>query len=185
MIRAIAQQTLTSAETLEDFNVAFGARLSALGKVQSLLAMHAGEAITIDALLRLELDSVGAFMTPDRIEMQGPPVALGRSIVQMLALAFHELATNARKHGALSTSTGHLALSWRIVPGDSGPLLTLDWVESGLDQGAPRHSTSGFGRFLLEKALPHLGAETRLELANDGARYSISIPLHWQGSDNG
>jgi two-component system CheB/CheR fusion protein len=182
VIRAIAQQTLTSAESLQDFNVAFGARLSALGKVQSLLAMPAGEAITIDALLRLELDSVGAFMTPDRIEMRGPPVALGRSIVQMLALAFHELATNARKHGALSTSNGHLALSWRIVPGDGGPLLTLDWVESGLDQGESRHSTTGFGRFLLEKALPHLGAQTRFELANDGARYSICIPLHRQES---
>jgi len=178
VIRAIAQQTLTSAESLQDFNVAFGARLSALGKVQSLLSMPDGEAITIDALLRLELDSVGAVMTPDRVEMRGPAVALERSIVQMLALAFHELATNARKHGALSTSTGHLTLSWRIVSGDSGLWLTLDWVESGLDQTEPKHSSSGFGRFLLEKALPHLGAETRFELAADGARYSISLPLH-------
>jgi len=175
--RAIAQQSLLTAESLEEFATAFGERLDALAKVQSLLALPDDEAITLEALLRLELDSVGAFVTPDRVFLSGPSIAIRRSTVQMLALALHELATNARKHGALSTAGGRLDLTWHVEESEEGPMLALDWIESGLTDVDVHPSPTGFGRYLLEKALPHLGAKTHFELDLQGARYRIALPL--------
>src|ERR1700689_4515969 len=59
--------------------------------------------------------------------MAGPDVSLQPSTAQGLALALHELATNAAKHGALSSVTGRVGLAWQLLPGQ----LVLNWAESG------------------------------------------------------
>jgi two-component sensor histidine kinase len=159
----------------------FNHRLEALGRVQGLLSRADKEPITIESLIRMELDALGASRdAPDRVVLAGPAVRIRYSMVQTLALVLHELATNARKHGALATDQGRLRISWRVRKADGqGRRLALEWVEDAagvsIDLDPARR---GYGRELIERALPYsLDADTRYELRPDGARCFIDVPL--------
>jgi PAS domain S-box-containing protein len=188
VIRSIAEQTLSTATSLQDFAGAFDDRLAALGRAQTLLSRPDADPITIETLVRMELDSVGAFGSDDHaISLSGPHVPIRPSIVQTLALALHELATNARKHGALATEGGRLKVSWNIAEQkERGPVLHVQWIEDGpaAVPAAPA-SPAGFGRYLLERALPYLGAATHFALGADGARCDIEVPLGQHLSSTG
>ena len=84
-----------------------------------------------------------------RISLGGPPVWLAPRQALGLALAIHEMATNAAKHGALGAPQGQVALTWQ--PGPDG-LVELDWTESG---GPPARAPEreGFGTRLLRSGL--------------------------------
>jgi two-component sensor histidine kinase len=90
-------------------------------------------------------------------------------------MALHELATNAVKHGALSSQAGRVRLSWAIS-GDP-PALRLHWAETGGPPVvAPRKR--GFGSRLIEIGLAQdLGGRVRLEFAPDGVSCAIEAPL--------
>lgn len=103
VVRSICAQTLRNSATLREFETAFNHRLAALSRVQGLLSRADDEPITIGALLRSELDALGADEVSDRITTRGPEVRLRKGTVQTFALALHELATNARKYGALGS----------------------------------------------------------------------------------
>lgn len=180
VVRSVALQTLKNTTSVEDFGEEFSDRLEALSRVQGLLSRSDEEPITLGTLVRLELDALAAEADCGRIIVDGPEVTLRNSAVQTLALALHELATNARKHGALATSEGTLAVKWKTVgDGAEGERLAIEWVESGRAEVAqtdqPRY---GYGRILLERALPYsLGAETAFELHDEGVRCRIDLPL--------
>ncbi len=185
VVQSIAQQTLKSSGSLDDFGPRFGDRLRALSRVQGLLSRAESEPITIGALLRLELDALGADSTCERVVLTGPEVPLRRSSVQTLALALHELATNALKHGALATDTGRLSVVWQVTHTEgAGRRLSLEWVEEGAAMGSENRLRveTGYGRELIERALPYsLGATTRFELLPEGVRCSIALPLARNG----
>jgi two-component sensor histidine kinase len=101
--------------------------------------------------------------------------------VQMLAMALHELATNAVKYGALGQPQARLTVRWWLMPAADGasPRLCIDWRESQVvmpQDGAP-HGT-GQGRELIERALPYqLDARTHLSLEPDGLHCTIDLPV--------
>ena len=112
--------------------------------------------------------------------LDGPNVPLRNSVVQTLALALHELATNARKHGALATDHGQLRVTWTVRQVDeNGSRLELVWVEEGVGRRQEKTSTTtGYGRKLIEHALPYtLDAKTRFELNDAGLRCTIDLPV--------
>ena len=84
----------------------------------------------------------------------------------------HELATNARKQGALSQEAGRLKFTWAVRDVEGGQLLNLEWRETGAE--TPINTTlerRGYGRELIEQALPYaLGAKTSYELKPEGVR---------------
>src|SRR6185503_11003386 len=96
-----------------------------------------------------------------------------------LALAIHELLTNAIKYGALAIRSGPLSVTWHIeAEAPPARRLVLDWVECGIAVQAQESRRSGYGRMLIEQALPYsLAAETKFELGSDGLRCRISLPL--------
>ena len=62
-----------------------------------------------------------------------PTLALDYDRVQVLALAPHELTTNAVKHGALKQNGGRLDIRWSVDGSASGfPLLVLVCQKSGV-----------------------------------------------------
>jgi two-component system, chemotaxis family, CheB/CheR fusion protein len=100
--------------------------------------------------------------------------------VQILALALHELATNARKHGALARQDGRLAVTWWVKRGAGSSRLMLDWHESGIEIRMEQAKTArvGFGRRLIEEALPYqLDAKTKLQFAPNAVRCSVAMEL--------
>ena len=176
MVQAIAHQTLGKGGSLESFT----ARLSALGRVQGLISHATDEQVDLGELVRLELQAHGA-AEGRNVSIAGPPVALTVERVQTFALALHELATNAVKHGALRAGSpdhaGRLEITWSVLPDDGNRLLVLDWRESGvaLATGEVRR---GYGRELIERALNFtLKARTQLTFGADGVLCHIEMPL--------
>ncbi|MEG3166340.1 sensor histidine kinase [Sphingomonas sp. PB2P19] len=181
VVSAIANRTMARTGPTEEFRIKFNERLQALARVQGLLSRTEIEPITIGALIRMELDALGAEASDDRVTLKGPNVVLRDTIVQTMALAIHELATNARKYGALAAHDGALKVTWAVKQvGDAASNLVLEWVEEGVGSAPGGEDTTrkGYGRELIERALPYaLNATTSFELNNDGLRCTIDLPL--------
>ena len=193
LVRSMADETVRSSASLQDFKHKFRDRIDALARVQRLLSrLSDGERISFDALIRSELSAVGALSEGDaRVSLNGPSgVALRSSTVQIIAMAIHELTTNAVKYGALKDPAGHLDIAWRLdrPDGDGKPWLHVDWRETGVTMplaSAEPHGT-GQGRALIEEALPYqLNARTTYVMAPDGVKCSIALSVMeqgWEGS---
>jgi two-component sensor histidine kinase len=178
VVRSIISHTLASSPSPDEFKLRIDHRLSALSRVQGLLSRAEQEPITIGLLVRTELDALGPDVRREQVDIAGPEVRLRSSMVQTLALALHELATNARKYGALSTEQGRLWIAWQLERRGNASWLMFRWIEeNGRRAGAPP-GPKGYGRELIEQALPYShGAETRYELDETGLRCSIALPL--------
>ena len=180
VVRSIASQTMRGAITLDGFRGLFNERLSALSRVQGLLSHADSEPITIRRLVEMELEALGPLdAVAGRITVEGPDILLRNVMAQPLALAFHELATNARKYGALMDGHGQLRVRWELQGSGSDTHLHIVWSEKGLGQnGAATTTGKGFGRSLIEKALPYqLGGTTDYRLGSDTLCCSICVPL--------
>jgi two-component sensor histidine kinase len=187
VVRSIAKQTLAASDSLDVFRVKFEDRLGALSRVQGLLSRAEQDPITIEMIVRMELAALGAEEALNRMRLSGPDVPLQNSMVQTLSLALHELATNARKYGALSNESGRLTVEWCVLTLEHGEKhLTLDWTETWVAASAPPPQSDdrhGYGRQLIERVLPHsLGAVTRYELNETSVRCTIDVPLNRFGA---
>jgi two-component system CheB/CheR fusion protein len=173
VVQAIVLQTLgrkSTPQILKD-------RLAALGRVQSLVSKSKDDEVDLAEVVRLELRAY-AGEEEGRVTINGPSLALGYERIQTLALALHELTTNAVKHGALNGSGGRLNVCWAVKScADGVPLLVLDWRESGVIMPSDV-SRRGYGRELIERALTYTSrAKTQLTFGADGVACRIEMPL--------
>lgn len=167
-VRAIAAQTLNGSPE----RTAFLGRLSALAEAHDLLADHYWENVDFADLVAQVLAAYPA----DRVATQGPTLAVSPPAAQTLALALHELATNAAKHGALSSETGRVDVGWSIE-GEGEPSLQLDWVEGGGPPVAPP-TRAGFGTDVIQGSIAfELGGTAELRFLPAGLRARLSIPV--------
>lgn len=166
VVRALCDQTARHSTTLGGFVATYNGRLNALSEAQGLLTDKSWGLASIDEVARTVLR---AFMDEDAgsIRIDGPSVSLKPLTTTNLALAFHELATNASKYGALASPEGRVDLSWSLADG----VVDLAWIESGGKRVKPP-SRTGFGSRLLDRAFAHEPeASTRTEFAPEGFRY--------------
>ncbi len=185
VVRSLAEKTMAGTAGMDEFREHFRDRLSALSRVQGLLSRLAeGERVTFDELIRAELHALGALGADGQgpqVALDGPEgVRLRSSTVQTFALALHELATNALKYGALLRPESRLRVAWRLEAGDGSapPVLHVDWQESGVAMPEAGAVPRGYGRELIERALPYqLAAQTHYELGSDGVHCTISLPV--------
>ena len=181
VVRSVSDKTARSSRDLADFRARFRNRLDSLARVQGLLSrLNDADRVTFDDLIRTELAAMHG--GGERVTLDGPAgVRLRSSTVQTLAMALHELATNAVKYGALgpAQAQARLAVCWSLEPcGEDGkPWLHIDWRERGVAMASPTGPT-GQGRELIERALPYqLGARTDYALTPDGVHCTISVPV--------
>jgi len=180
VVAAIADDTLRTSDTLDDFKVNYHGRLAVLGRAQGLLfRIKEGGRVTFDELLNSELAAQSVRVGDNgQVTIDGPTgVRLRSGMVQTLAMVLHELVSNAIKHGALKQPSGHLAVRWRQESSaeNGKPWLHLDWKESGVEM--PSEVGAGRGRDLIERALPYqFGAQTTFALEADGLHCTISLP---------
>jgi PAS domain S-box-containing protein len=177
-VQSIASQTLRSADSLAAFGDKFDARLLALSRSHDLLARDAWQGAGLGDVIAETLAPYRNAGAAGRIALAGAPVRLGPTATVTLAMAFHELATNAARHGALTRAAGRVAVEWSIDwRGGETPALEIGWRESGGPAVAPP-PRSGFGRRLIERGLAlELNAEVGLEFAPDGLQCRIRLPL--------
>jgi PAS domain S-box-containing protein len=177
-VQSLASQTARSAPTPAAFRAGFEGRLVALSKAHDQLTMHHWESADLRQLLSGSLAPF-AGTGPERVVLRGEDVVLRPRAVLTLAMAFHELSTNAAKYGALSVPCGRVEIRWEALRNDSadGTQLHIDWVEQG-GPPAAEPQKRGFGSRLIESGITaELGGSARLIFAPEGLRCEFFIPL--------
>ncbi|GGH21806.1 hypothetical protein GCM10007036_26360 [Alsobacter metallidurans] len=150
VVMGMITQTIKGSETFADFRSAIEGRIMALKNSYELLSDSSWDGADLGALLEVELKAFG-IADQARWRVLGPPAQLGPKQVVPVALIFHELATNAVKHGALATPDGSVNISWTVDREESGARVRLFWRESASSGGAgsDRPRRKGFGSTLI------------------------------------
>ena len=175
--RMIARRSAELSESLEDYAAHLDGRLAALARMQTIILFDPRAGIDLARLVTDELMSVHAYQD-GRSQVDGPDLRLHLRAAEPLALALHELTTNALKFGALAAPSGRLSVTWRIEVEDRTPNLVFDWVESGVVREEPMQRHRGFGMVVLEEMVPHtLQAQVSLTFAPGGLHYRMVLPL--------
>jgi PAS domain S-box-containing protein len=145
---ALAQATvhLTQADTPDELKAAIDGRLRALAKAHRLLAQSRWAGADLQVMVTDEL-SPYLGNGDARAEISGPSLMLDPDPAQAMAMALHELGTNAAKYGALSTPQGRVKVEWQLQPGGR---LRLQWIETGGPPVAPPRR-QGFGTRVMQR----------------------------------
>ena len=171
---AVVQGTvqLSRAPTVEALKEVLIGRVAALGRAHQLLSEARWEGADLRRLVEEELLAF-SLGEAARVSIRGDDVALPPAAAQALAMALHELATNAAKYGALSTPQGQVAVSW--THDWRGPL-SIRWVESGGPVVSPP-TRRGLGAAMLARALGGaLKGETRMDWRPGGLICELDLP---------
>ena len=171
IVLAIARQTSRHTTSFSDFESRFNSRIQALADAHDLLVEQQWSGAYLDDLVRAQLTAFGT----ERVSTHGDRIMLRTEAVQNVALALHELATNASKYGALSAPGGEVKIDWARDPGVADERsLRLSWRESG----GPTVTTpakKGFGCFVLERVTINALGEGSLEFKPDGLVWTCII----------
>ncbi|MEG9524471.1 MAG: PAS domain S-box protein [Hyphomicrobiales bacterium] len=177
MVQAIANQTLRSARDLDEAREAFAGRLISLGRAHDILTQVSWTAAPIGEVIEGALCVHRQTHIP-RIRVSGPNVLLAAKPALSLALALHELATNAAKYGALSNDSGSVDLRWHVVHEDEEPRFCLTWSEQGGPPIVGQPARRGFGSRLIERSFaPESGGAVTLTYPPTGLVCRIEAPL--------
>jgi PAS domain S-box-containing protein len=172
-VQAIASQSLLRAKSPADFVTGFSGRVQALAKAHTLLTKTLIQGTDVMALVNEQVLLGGS--GDNRISCSGPALVLGPQETLHLGLILHELATNARKFGSLSTPQGRVSVSWQLRT-NGGRDLVLFWKESGGPVVSPPAAT-GFGTVLIEQTLRSHGGEASLQYEPKGFACEIRLPI--------
>jgi two-component system CheB/CheR fusion protein len=179
-VQSIAAQSLKGISDIESRET-FDARLVSLSWTHDLLARDSWEGASLRDLLLQELEPYRA-EDGTRFAVEGPDFGLRPKAALALGLAFHELATNAAKYGALSTPQGQVRVTWDVANASAPGALRLKWAETG---GPSVNNTAhkGFGSILIERGLAlELDAKAELDFDPGGLVCTIEIPLGGEGA---
>ena len=175
VVQAICSQTLRRAPDLKEANRLLSLRLSTIGRASDVLTASQWTDADLHDLVRTAAEA--HWSSAERLTMRGPPMRFTANVALALALAFHELATNAAKYGAFSNDAGRVDLDWTV---DNGRF-QLEWREKDGPAVQPP-ARRGFGSVMIEQALKGYlrgdvsisydpaGVVFRIDAALDGAR---------------
>lgn len=171
LVRSIAGRTATAGRTADQFRDDFLGRFTALVEAEEL-AYRSDKVVRLDVLLERILKPYRGGEGAVSV-VAGPGVLLRADAVTALGLAFHELATNAAKYGALSRPEGQVRVEWQA----EGRNIVIRWTESGGPTvSAP--PVPGYGTHLIRGSTTYaLGGSVDLDFAPAGLRAEIALPL--------
>src|SRR5262249_41229740 len=177
-VQSLAAQSARGASSPEVFQQAFEGRLIALGKAHDQLTIRRWENADLKDILAA-IAAPYASRGGDRIILTGDSVTLSPRAALTLAMAFHELVTNATKYGALSAPAGRVDVRWDMTWGLSRKpdLLRIEWCEQGGPRVAPP-TRRGFGIKFIETSIAfELGGTARIYFEETGVRCSMQLKL--------
>ncbi len=166
MALAISYQAARNAHTAAEHHAILETRLAALGRAQETILGDLDSSPDLGALIH----SVVAPFGPSHFDIAGPAIAVPADLCLGLALLVHELGTNATKHGALSVSSGQVAVHWA----PESNRVRLVWKERG---GPPvkTPTRSGFGSKLMRSVLPADRGEIAVSFEPAGLMCEVRI----------
>ena len=163
----------TDASTADDYRVALMARLVNLSDAYNLIESARENRISLAELLERTLMPHATFLK-DRILVAGPDLVLEPRLALSLHMIFHELATNASKHGALTSTSGAVEVLWDVRSDGEDHALAVQWREhGGPEVRKPRHK--GFGLRLISKVLS--GAQVEMDFAAAGLLCRLLVEI--------
>ncbi len=169
MARLTARDAVDVKSHLKDFTL----RVAGLAASQDLIVASDWQSVDFSTLASAEIGAV-ARTDADRVAIVGPPVMLTPEAAQTLGMVLTELTLNAVEHGALSSATGEVHLSWAF-PDDA--TISISWHETG---GPPFVSdgAKGYGMSVVERfSTQGLKLSARAVGDSDGFTWTLSGPL--------
>jgi len=176
---ALFSQTAKNSRNLAELVPKYEARVMALANAHRLVTEGGWKSASLIELLNILL---APYL--DRITFAGPNVFLEADPTFGLSIAIHELATNAGKHGSLSTRAGRVEVTWQVQRTDRGLTLLLNWKER--EGPAPkRQRRTGFGSRLVTMVIERqLNGTVRMTYGPSGLDVELTVPLtheRWPG----
>ena len=177
-VSAVAAHTMDASSSMDHFVAALDGRIRSMASTHELLSDRRWEGVPLASLLWRELEP---YTSKTNTNLEGPEVLLRAEAGQAIASVFHELVTNAAKHGALSKREGRVAVQWFYRRNGHAPgCLTLHWRESGGGHVVNAPKKSGYGTSIITKLIPYeLGGAAELAYPADGVRCRLDIPGKW------
>lgn len=165
----------TPGECLELYQDRLTSRIRSLARSHDLLVSTDWTGLDLQDLAASQLASVVGGSV--RVTCSGCSLKLKTQAAQMLGIAFHELATNAVKHGALGEAGGHVKLDWSVTETEPGThSLSINWTET-TETPVQLRRTHGFGSQILEDAVAETtNGDATFEVTARGARWSLYVP---------
>ena len=162
---------LTRGNSISNYTDSVEGRIKALSRAHTILSQSRWQGADIKGLVEEEL---AAYRTEDssKVITSGPNVSLQPAAAQSIALALHELVTNAAKYGALSSNAGRVHLSWELTDGSLG----LHWTESG-GPATQAPTSPGFGtRIIVAGIEGQLGGQVTFDWRPEGLQCTLAVP---------
>lgn len=151
IIDALAKSSRVGRNTEVDaFLRRFLGRLHALGAAADQVLAAGRSAIECNAAIKSALGPFQSDCT-ERFRIEGPQITLTEETGGSIAMALHELATNAVKYGALSVPDGHVTVRWALLPAENGERFLLEWIEHG-GPAPSQPERDGFGSRVIRAA---------------------------------
>lgn len=181
-VLSVAEATFASTADSNSFMNAFQGRLMAMAHAHTALASGRWTGLELGDLIRTVVAPL-ASSESGRVVVSGSSAHVPAQSVPALAMALHELGTNAQKYGALSVSGGSVSIAWTLDTRDSlQSRVTLEWTERG---GPAPHAdpTPGLGTALLRGLVEsELGGAIDTHYEPAGLRCRITFDSHaWRG----
>lgn len=179
VILSVIRETSRRAKEPREFEEQVRDRIMALSRSHDLLVTSDWIGASIVELLQEHLRPFGH---EGQISLSGPMVTLQPTAVQNFGMAFHELATNSSKYGALTSNLGRIAIEWHMQVSPEGQReFQLVWDETisplphqETDDTKPR---KGFGSVVLQRVAPQsLGGTATLDHSAEHVRWSLTVP---------
>jgi PAS domain S-box-containing protein len=173
-VQSIVRQTAANAERVEDYRDMLEARVLAMSRAHDQLSRRQWAAADLH---EIAFEGLAAYRNRGNVAIEGEPAAIPPRAALLLSMVVHELATNAAKYGALSSAEGRVDLRWRVAANGKGPILHMDWIESGGPKVQPPERR-GFGTRFVENGIRlQCGGKSTIDFAPDGVRCAIELPL--------
>ncbi|MFL6579050.1 MAG: chemotaxis protein CheB [Povalibacter sp.] len=179
VVQAIAQQSFKHQDIDPGRRKAFEGRLAALAAAHNILTLTHWEKAALHDVVASVVASCGG--REHRFDIQGPAIDLHASQAVPIAMALHELCTNAVKYGAFSVDRGRVKLEWSVTKAPE-TRLRMEWKEiDGPPVKVPTHR--GFGSMMVEQALAYeFGGTATIQFLTDGVLCVIDGPMDMKGA---
>ena len=173
-VAVISSYTRQGSNSMDQFVQVLDRRIQSMAAAHSLLSQNRWSGVNLADLVRSQL---APYATAANTTIDGSDVTLSPTVTQAVAMALHELVTNAVKYGALSSPSGHVSVNWHQPVGGEATRVKIEWRESG---GPPvvGPAKTGYGTTLIREMIPHeLGGTVDLAFVSEGVCCQIEVPL--------
>jgi len=176
-VSAVASRTRETSRSMAEFVAALDGRIKSMAITHELLSSRHWQGVPLAELVRREL---APYATASNTHIDGPDVVLSAEAGPILAMVFHELATNAAKFGGMSVKSGRASVRWELRCDEhEESWLNIRWEESG---GPPvaQPTRSGFGTTAVRELVPYeLSGTVELAHLPEGVCCNLHIPAQW------